>query len=232
MRKQLPISAAAEMAGVSVNDVLHWAVSDRIYLGAMLAPFTADGRDYAGRELSHAHRRQIGGKAETCILPHEAKEILLSGTTTIAVWREPGYENGISIPQLSDKPVVYFLREPQTIGRDVLWVYEDEMLAESATPVTASEPAPTIGTRTHALKSRAHPLDAVIAQAEASAADASKPQSVWDAFVAIASTKSPPAPLLGYVDGEGIKYRSDTNDEGFVIYKRTAFIALYRRRAR
>ena len=127
------------MAGVSINDILHWAVSDRIYLGAMLAPFTADGRDYAGRELSHAHWRQVGGKSETCILPHEAKEILLSGSTMIAVWREPGYENGISIPQLGDKPVVYFLREPQTVGRDTLWVYEDELpMRESATNEVAN----------------------------------------------------------------------------------------------
>lgn len=158
-------------------------MSDRIYLGAMLSPSTTDGRDHAGREFSLAHWRQVGGEFETCMLPREAKEILLSGSTTIAVWREPGFENGISIPQLGDKPVVYFLREPQTARRDTLWGYEDELLAESATPSAASEPTPTISTRTHALKAtRAHSLAAVIALAEEKAVDASMPQSIWDAL--------------------------------------------------
>lgn len=143
MRKQLPISDAAQLTGVSVNGLLNLAASDQIYLGAVLGPFIADGRDYSGRELKHDHLRQLGAKTETCILPHEAKEILLSGTATVRVWREPGYEDGVSIPQLSDTPVVYFLREPQKIGRDVLWVYEDELsllphgAVEGAAPVHA-----------------------------------------------------------------------------------------------
>lgn len=126
-RKQLPIADAAQLAGISVNDLLNLAVSGQIYLGAMLAPFTADGCDYAGRKLAHPHWRQLGAKAETCILDHEAKEILLSGSATLKVWREPGFENGVSIPQLGETPVVYFLREPQQIGRSSLWVYEDEL---------------------------------------------------------------------------------------------------------
>lgn len=143
MRKQLPISDAAQLAGVSVNDLLNLAASDQIYLGAMLDPFIADGRDYAGRELRHGHLHQLGGGAETCILPHEAKEILLSGTATVRVWREPGYENGVSIPQLGETPVVYFLREPQKIGRDVLWVYEDELSLHHRGTAQATAPVST-----------------------------------------------------------------------------------------
>lgn len=145
MRKKLPISAAAELAGISINDLLNLAVSDEIYLGATLGPFKAEGRDYAGRKLNHAHWRQIPGKPKTCMLPHEAEEILLSGTTTVHVWREPGYENGISIPQLSETPVVYFLCEPQTVGRDVLWVYEDELpqFSTGVPEVEKTAPVPT-----------------------------------------------------------------------------------------
>jgi hypothetical protein len=145
VRKQLPISDAAQLAGVSVNDLLNLAASDQIYLGAMLDPFIADGRDYAGRELKHEHLRELRAKTETCILPHEAKEILLSGTATVRVWREPGHVDGVSIPQLSDTPVVYFLREHQKIGRDVLWVYEDELSLHYRGAVEATAPAPTVG---------------------------------------------------------------------------------------
>lgn len=231
MRKQLPILDAAQLAGVTVNDLLNMAASDEIYLGATLGPFVVDGRNYAGRELKHAPQIKTGGKSETCILPHEAKEILLSGTTTAYIWRDPGHENGVSIPQLSSESVVFFLREPQTISRDVLWVYEDELPAAhqvAIKPMKGNSQEKTV----KKLKNRSHPLDAVIKQAEKNAADVSKPQSVWDALVAIANSNTAPAPLIGFAEGEGIKYRSDTKDGGVDIYAKRSFFARCNRLAK
>jgi hypothetical protein len=65
------------------------------------------------------------------------------------------------------------------------------------------------GAKTHLSKRRAEPLHAVIKLAQSKAADASDWQSVWAALVKIALSKEPPAPLLGYVDGEGVKYQLD-----------------------
>lgn len=60
------------------------------------------------------------------------------------------------------------------------------------------------------LKRRTDPLTAVLAQARGQAVDGNDWQSVWAALVALATPPTRPAPLLGYVEGEGVQYRVDS----------------------
>lgn len=67
--------------------------------------------------------------------------------------------------------------------------------------------APT--SKVHRIKRRADPLAAFINQARAIAADPTDWTSVWATMVVLAQRPDRTPPLLGYVDGEGIKYQSE-----------------------
>lgn len=69
----------------------------------------------------------------------------------------------------------------------------------------ASEPAK----QTYITRRRNNHLAAVITIAKKQAADPSDWHSVWASLVALAQSTSRPPPLLGYTDGEGVKYQID-----------------------
>jgi hypothetical protein len=73
--------------------------------------------------------------------------------------------------------------------------------AEAHPPVDSSRAA-----RTHRIARRINALSAVIDKAKKSATDPDDYQSVWAALMALAQTVDRPSPLLGYVDGEGVKW--------------------------
>lgn len=58
----------------------------------------------------------------------------------------------------------------------------------------------------HKVKNRTNPLREVIKMAESRVLDSADWMSVWAALVGIAKADHKPAPLLGYVEGEGVKY--------------------------
>ena len=83
----------------------------------------------------------------------------------------------------------------------------EDRTAPPAVPVaTAAESA----TRTHELKRRGDALAAVLTLAKKQALDADSWQSVWASLVALAQAADRPAPLLGYTEGEGVKYQTDS----------------------
>ena len=63
------------------------------------------------------------------------------------------------------------------------------------------------------LKTRINVLTAVINRATNEALESGDWQSVWATLVAIASRPDRPAPLLGYTEGEGVKYQTDKDAE-------------------
>ena len=65
----------------------------------------------------------------------------------------------------------------------------------------------------HKLATKTHALAAVIEKARQSAADANDYQSVWAALVRIAQSPERPAPIIGYVDTEGVKYQTAEREE-------------------
>lgn len=62
----------------------------------------------------------------------------------------------------------------------------------------------------HEMKRRADPLAAVITKAKSEALDPTDWTSVWAALVALAQRSDRPPPLLGYTEGEGVKYQTDS----------------------
>ncbi len=70
------------------------------------------------------------------------------------------------------------------------------------------------------LSTKAHPLAAVIEKARADAADADDYLSVWAVLVRIVQSDNRPAPTIGYVEGEGIKYQVDESEEPRFLTKR------------
>lgn len=74
--------------------------------------------------------------------------------------------------------------------------------------LSGSEPA----NQTHKTKRRSDQLAAVIAIAKKQAADPDDWHSVWASLVALAQSASRPPPLLGYTDGEGVKYQIDNGE--------------------
>lgn len=73
------------------------------------------------------------------------------------------------------------------------------------------------------LKSRADRLGAVLVQAEALALDPTDWQSGWAQLVLLAQSSERPAPLMGYVEGEGVKYQKDSASEPIGWLTREAY---------
>lgn len=72
--------------------------------------------------------------------------------------------------------------------------------------VANSSPHEDARTVKHTLRTRSDGLSAVIAKAKALALDGNDPSAVWEALVKLAKDVNRPPPLLGYVDGEGVKW--------------------------
>lgn len=77
----------------------------------------------------------------------------------------------------------------------------------------ALAPAPAVPNVTrHTTKQRVGALDAIIELARAGAVDSTDWQSVWASLVRLAEGPTRPAPLIGYVDDEGVKYLAGGED--------------------
>lgn len=96
----------------------------------------------------------------------------------------------------------------------------------------SSTPAAGLREVSHRLKNRSHPLDSIFAKALAESLDKTDYQSVWAAYVKIAQADNRPAPLLGYAEGEGVKYSSDTAGNGVAFDTKRNFAARFRRLTR
>lgn len=88
--------------------------------------------------------------------------------------------------------------------------------------------AAVVSKRNH-VKSRAGPLAAVLAQVKQQAIDPADWQSVWAALVKLAESESRPPPLLGYVEGEGVKYRADDAANPVAYLTREALRSRFKR---
>lgn len=110
-------------------------------------------------------------------------------------------------------------------GYEVPWALEDAVSRrrneqQPCSPVEGPDLASPQGetlapVRVHQARRRSDPLSAVIAMARKAAADPTDYQSVWAVLVSIASASDRPPPLLGYVDGEGVKYQAESEEPQF-----------------
>ncbi|WAL82780.1 hypothetical protein OYT13_24105 [Pandoraea sp. XJJ-1] len=81
-------------------------------------------------------------------------------------------------------------------------------VAELVTKTRTDETSQQSGSRIHRTRSRRHALGHVIDKAKQDASEPDNYLSVWPELVRLAESTPPPAPLIGYVDGEGVKYRT------------------------
>jgi len=79
---------------------------------------------------------------------------------------------------------------------------------QAALPVTVPS-----STTIHRVETRKNILTAVISSAKKRADDKNDPHSHWAAFVNLAESENRPSPLLGYAEGEGVKYQSENGVE-------------------
>ncbi len=97
--------------------------------------------------------------------------------------------------------------------------YTEELLCkseQSAAPTKQGAPEKATGcTTTHKLKRRSNILYASIEQAKRIAIAPDDYHSVWAALVSLAESKDRPAPLLGHIEGEGIKYQGSNSIQFF-----------------
>lgn len=89
-------------------------------------------------------------------------------------------------------------------------IAQSRMLVETQS-VSNSEASPHAAARIHRSPGRRHRLAHIIAAAKEATTQPDNYHAVWDELVRIAEQPKPPAPLIGYVDSEGVKYRSDTD---------------------
>lgn len=106
------------------------------------------------------------------------------------------------------------------------WVHEAFRIAcktfcaaqQSDNFLTSSERS-SVGITVHLAKRRGNILDAVIARAKSTSIDPTDPHSIWAELARIAGETDRPAPLLGYVDGEGVKYQGADGETLFFTAK-------------
>ena len=72
-------------------------------------------------------------------------------------------------------------------------------------------------------QNRTSSLNAVISKARSRATDGTDWMSAWNELVAMAKADDRPAPLLGYTEGEGIKYQADKAESPVAFLSRDAF---------
>jgi len=95
------------------------------------------------------------------------------------------------------------------------------------------EQAPAGSAAVYQSPRRSTPLDGPLALAKQCAADPSSWQSVWAELVRLAESEKPPSPLLGFVEGEGVKYRNlSEQGDGIEFLSREALRARLRRTLR
>ncbi len=87
----------------------------------------------------------------------------------------------------------------------------------------------TMPAQRHVLQRRGDALAAVLTMAEKQALDADSWQSVWASLVALAQSAKRPPPLLGYSEGEGVKYQTDDAERPVGWLTREAYRGRFRR---
>ncbi len=98
-----------------------------------------------------------------------------------------------------------------------------DRLADCAGKSDGESNRSAIVSRIHIIKRRKNILDSVIEMAIAAAANPNDWQSIWAALVKMADSDQKPAPLIGYVDQEGVKYQDEKGTNGVSFLVKDAF---------
>lgn len=102
-------------------------------------------------------------------------------------------------------------------------------VASGRAPIAEDESAVEKAATPRFRRGRTNILDPVIALAESAAIKSDNWQSVWAELVRLAQSDDRPAPLLGFVEGEGVKHQTQ---QGVEFFTATNLQDRFRRRAR
>ena len=111
---------------------------------------------------------------------------------------------------------------------------------EPAIPVALAAPQALLVTTSswsagivkHSIKTKTHALSAVIEKARRLATDAQDHQSVWAELVRLAQSSDRPAPIIGYVEVEGVQYGVAHSEEPMYFTKKALKEQFARAKAR
>lgn len=106
----------------------------------------------------------------------------------------------------------------------------DERQESAKKPLRPDERPVQPPAKTHTLINRSDVLAAVLTEATKQAVDSNDWSSAWAALVQLARSVPPPAPLAGYVEGQGVQYRADKHDDPIQYLSREAFRKRFKRK--
>ena len=133
-------------------------------------------------------------------------------------------------PWVLDRIVEFANRSPEFVTAEVTPASVATVQVMAPLMPIESEGRPSVaGAVVHAAKRRADPLGVVIRNAIEGSGDPGDWCSGWTALVALASGSDRSAPLLGYSEGEGVKYHFDHADEPVRWLSRDAFKKRHKR---
>lgn len=116
------------------------------------------------------------------------------------------------------------LAQWRDLARRERFAYDERIdgLLPASTAVGGKRVASTAESTQSAARTRVRPdaLTPIIRMARKEASDPDSPTSVWEVLVRFAQSPNPPAPIVGYAEGE-IKYRADT-EIGFKFFTQKA----------
>lgn len=172
-------------------------------------------------DAHHAIRKRGGVAAEVLKNPADGAEMLYLnpaayfmppvGDTLERLKRAAGSRLGLAVGAGRARALAAMLDLP----------FPPELKREA--PAPAADPVPAVAPKTHRTKRRAAPLAAVLNEAKRQALDSTDWHSVWAALAELAKSASRPAPLLGYVEGEGVQYQTDSEAQPVGYLTRDAF---------
>lgn len=90
-------------------------------------------------------------------------------------------------------------------------VIDQAVLYQNDADKNAVEDKKNISSKTHRTVPRQHALDHVIQIAKDQSSDPKSYLAVWPELLQLAQAADRPAPVLGYVDGEGVKYQGNND---------------------
>lgn len=109
------------------------------------------------------------------------------------------------------------------------WRVAYRFAVHTRSKAVATDDAPRVATH-HVIGTRSNQLKAIIDKAKSLATDQADPHSVWAALVQLAQSNSPPPPLRGFVDAEGVKWDDSGNIK--ILTKKALVERLRRAKAR
>ena len=125
---KISLADAAQKLGDSVDYLLAKAEAEQLDVFARLQPFTAKLGMYPHKtDIYDNQTRSTATTKYTVLLPAQIAALRAGKQIEIKVVRPEGFENGYSIPSLSEELLLYWLDNPQQIGIESIFLnWRDE----------------------------------------------------------------------------------------------------------